>query len=244
MEITKNYLKTIFWTLTLIFIMLCLESAEATLFRNSYVSFELPPNWKCQVEETEWVCQALNTNKSREAVIILTAKEVGPMDSLHAYSTHLKAPKTLSNGMASKIYFSRQININSHPWIDGMQFASELPNYFTRYLATVKGRIAILVTFSSHKLHYTKYSNDFFKAIMSLRVVASQNLLANNRPILRPGGGETMGINGTNLPMVEFEEGMPSEEDNRGSSSRSTIFLLAIIIAALGIYLYIKNRKG
>jgi hypothetical protein len=53
-----------------------------------------------------------------------------------------------------------------------------------------------------------------------------------------------MGINGTNLPMVEFEEGMPSEEDNRGSSSRSTIFLLAIIIAALGIYLYIKNRKG
>ncbi|RYZ85297.1 MAG: outer membrane protein assembly factor, partial [Proteobacteria bacterium] len=49
--------------------------------------------------------------------------------------------------------------------------SSEVQNYFTRYLASIKGRIAVLVTFSAHKQFYTKYSQDFFKAVSTLRVI-------------------------------------------------------------------------
>ena len=51
-----------------------------------------------------------------------------------------------------------------------MHLGSEIPNYYTRYLAAVKGRVAVLVTFSAHKKYYTKYSGQFFEAIKTLRV--------------------------------------------------------------------------
>ena len=235
-----------FWgsriALAIVFMLMGFVSAQGALFRNSYVSFELPPNWQCQVEETEWVCQALSANQSREAVIILTAKEVGPLDSLPAYNAHLKTPRKLPSGV-SKVYFTRQTNINNHPWIDGMHFASELPNYFTRYLATIKDRIAVLVTFSSHKLHYTKYSGQFFKSIMSLRTVASQNLLRGSALNLAPGANEPIGSSAPFIGTPDFDENMPAEEDNHSSGTRSYIFALAIIIAALGIYIFIKNQR-
>src|SRR5690606_2019872 len=130
---------------------------------------------------TEWVCVSQFSQKSKEAIIILTAKEVGPTDTFQAYTAHLKTARTLpgprGNPAQSKVYQVTQRQISGHPWVDGMHMGSEVTSYYTRYLATIKDRIAILVTFSAHKAHYTKYSNDFLKAIQSLRVVTSKDLL-------------------------------------------------------------------
>ncbi len=76
------------------------------MFRNAYVSFELPSRWSCRLENTAWICRyaitkkcASKTAKSRrcraqrkktkEAIIILAAKEVGPKDNLKAYYNYL-----------------------------------------------------------------------------------------------------------------------------------------------------------
>src|SRR3954463_6699411 len=79
-------------------------NAHAKLFRNAYVSFELPPNWNCKLEGSEWVCENDFAGKTKEAIIILTAKEVGPTDTLAAYLAHLQTPRTVvgRGGVPSK----------------------------------------------------------------------------------------------------------------------------------------------
>ena len=122
--------------------------AQAKIFRNAYVAFELPPNWKCDLEQTEWVCRSENAKEAKEAIIILTAKMVGPTDSLSTYEMHLKTPKVVvdrrGQQITSEIKHVKKVKINDHLWIDGWHLSSEVPNYYTRYLATVKEQIEIL----------------------------------------------------------------------------------------------------
>src|SRR4051812_29519698 len=140
-----------FWML-LALIALC-HSASAKRFRNAYVSFDLPPNWDCKLEGAEWVCENNYSKKQKEAIIILTAKEVGPSDTLAAYMTQLQTPRILPGKggapVKSKVIHVQQRTIANQLWIDGMHEGSEVSAYFTRYMATIKDRIAILVTFSA-----------------------------------------------------------------------------------------------
>ncbi len=115
-----------------------------------------------------------------------------------------------------------------------------MPNYFTRYVATIKDRIAILITFSAHKQYYTKYSQDFFKAVMSLQVIASKNILA--KPDIGPirPGSETLGSTiGSHLQ----GEMAPMEEPTKGNGNKNLLLGGALILAAAGIYIFLKGRK-
>src|SRR5262249_42959031 len=77
--------------------------AHARSFRNAYVSFELPPNWNCKLEGSEWVCENDFAGRTKEAIIILTAKEVGPNDRLDAYLAHLQTPRVITGKNGSQI---------------------------------------------------------------------------------------------------------------------------------------------
>jgi hypothetical protein len=226
-------------------------SAEAKVFRNAYVAFELPDVWNCTLEHTEWVCRSNNEKESKEAIIILTAKEVGPTDTFEAYTSHLNAPQQVAykgagTGLSRIIYPPKKVQINDQPWIDGLHLASEVPNYYTRYLATIKDKIAILVTFSAHKDHYTKYSQDFFRAVMSLRVIATKNLLAKpEMGPLRPSG-ETLGgpIAGAMPGDMMGMEGEGGEGGGGGGSNTRNLMLgLALILAMVGGYIYWKSKR-
>lgn len=223
--------------------------ASAKTFRNAYVSFDLADRWDCQLEQTEWVCRTQpGPNDNREAVIILTAKEVGPSDSLPAYEQHLKTPRTIPSRtgqpIQSQIQKVESRMINQHVWIDGMHFASEIPNYYTRYLATTKDKIAILVTFSAHKTHYAKYSNDFFRAIESLRVVATKNLMGN-------AGGSGSGVPGSGLlgsgnsGGIGFGDELPEEGSGSKGLDGATlgVLALALIIGGIGLYMVLGKKK-
>lgn len=222
-------------------------SAHAKVFRNAYISFELPEIWKCNLEQTEWVCRSEQTKESKEAIIILTAKEVGPTDSFPLYEAHLNSPIAVNlrgggTNESKVVYKTKSVQINDQAWVDSLHLGSEVPNYFTRYLATIKDKIAILVTFSAHKQYYTKYSQDFFKAVMSLRVIASKNLLS--RPDLGPirPGSETLGAPiGSAMPADMLQgEGL---EENKGSDKKKLLLAGALILAALGIVIYLRARK-
>jgi len=226
--------------------ILLTTAAHAKPFRNAYISFELPPSWNCNLEQTEWVCRSESSKESKEAIIILTAKEVGPTDSFQLYEGHLNSPITMNlktGGTAESkiVYKAKTVQINDQPWIDGLHMGSEVPNYFTRYLATIKGKIAVLVTFSAHKQFYTKYSNDFFKAVMSLRVIETTNL--RNNPEIRPGGGGALGPG-------SFQNAMPTDmanpDDMNGGgkgSGKLGLLAIALILAAAGVYIFLKKRK-
>jgi hypothetical protein len=241
--------QALFW-LFIFGVSLNLGVANAKVFRNAYVSFEMPDTWDCKLETTEWVCRSSNQKESREAIIILTAKEVGPTDSFAAYTQHLNTPQSVQNaGQASQsrvVYAPKQVKINDQVWIDGLQMGSEITSFFTRYLATIKDSIAVLVTFSAHQQAYSKYSQDFFKAVMSLRVIATKNLL--NQPELGPlrPGGDTLGASIGNAMPADMVGEADQPDGGAGGQSKNTRMMLmglAVLLAALAGYVLLKMKK-
>jgi hypothetical protein len=236
--------------LTLLMPLLISPVAVATTFRNSYVSFDLPDRWNCILEQTEYVCRAQTAGQeSKEAVIILTAKEAGPADNLAAYEAHLKTPKSIpsltgvpTQSQVVKVPVIR--NIHEHPWVDGFQLGSEIPNYYSRYMATLKDRIGILVTFSAHKKYYTKYANDFFKAIESLRVLVTAQSLNSGQSGLGGSGGLGSAINLPNDSGGLGDEIAPEEgSGGSGSGLKKSMLLLGLVVAALGLYFFFKSKS-
>ena len=233
-------------TTTLAVILLSF-SAQAKVFRNAYIAFEMPETWKCNLEQTEWVCRSEQTKESKEAIIILTAKELGPTDTFPLYEAHLNSPiqAQLRGGGTTEskvVYKAKNVQINEQPWVDSLHLGSEVPNYFTRYLATIKDRIAILVTFSAHKAYYTKYSADFIKAVMSLRVIASKNIMGKGDfgPI-RPGS-ETLGAGiGSAMPADMYQDGTGGA--GGGGAGKKALFAGALLLAVLGILIFLKAKK-
>ena len=222
--------------------------AFARLFRNSYISFQLPPSWNCKPNSTDWTCTNKYSTAAKEAIIVFAAKEAGPADTLQNYKAHLSVAKTLPNPSGgtttSSVLEVQQRMINDQPWIDGMQLSSEVKGYYTRYLATTKNHVAILVTFTADKEDYTRYSADFINAIGSLRVVAAKNILSSAPQMISTSGNEVIGapinpepISGpTNVPPV------PSANGNHRNLA-TMLFGLALILAVAGIYLWRKKRK-
>ncbi len=222
-------------------------NTQAKIFRNAYIAFELPDGWNCSLEATEWVCRSQDAVSSKEAIIIFTAKEIGPTDNFAIYEQTMNTERTLTSKAGSPVQSqvvqkAKQVKINDAAWVDGMQKGSEIPNYYTRYLATIKERIAILATFSAHRDFYAKYSNAFFKAITSLRVIASRGLLTN--PTVSGSGGSQGVFSGNNNFSGDGLGGdIPRFEKKKGGGLTKIILALLAVIGSIGGYIYMKRKK-
>lgn len=234
--------------------MLCASFAQAKIFRNSYVSFELPDNWECVLEHTEWVCRSQNEKQSKEAIIILTAKEVGPTDTLEQYEAHLKNPmptsyKGTGTNLSKVVIPPQRTQVNNQIWIDSLHQGSEIGTYYTRYLTTVRERIAVLVTLSAHKDQYNFYSQQFFRAVNSLRVIATAPSVGAGG--IRPSGSTGVlgaGAASTMSPELGAALSLGDEGDQGGGSSgtktRDLILAIAIGLLGLGVYVYLKIKRN
>ncbi len=248
MNIFKNYQLWLYIVSVFLLNGLFCQNVQAKVWANAYLNFEIPDRWKCVLEQTEWVCRSEDTKESKEAVIILTAKEADPTtDSFPKYEAHLSNPITVplrSGGTElSKVYKKPEyIQIQAQRWLDGFHLGSEVPHYFTRYLATIKESIAVLVTFSAHKDEYAKYSSDFTKAIQSLRVIASKSLIAAG------GGPGGTGMRSQNDPLFGPGQSLlppepgPNELPPKKKGGGLWIGLLLILLA-VGAYIFIKAKK-
>lgn len=240
----------IFRTLMLFLMVTFAHLASAKRFTNAYISFELPPNWNCRMEGAEWVCENEYAKKLKEAIIILTAKEIGPSDSIPAYMAHLQTPSQLNDRsgalMKSKVIRVTQRTIGNQLWVDGLHESSEISAYFTRYLATVKDRISILLSFTAHKESFAKYSNDFQIAIESMRVVATKDLLNDRAENLGghggPRGNDIIGgpVNG---PILGGEVDPTTGTEGKNKKLGKYI-LFALILGGAGAYLYMQSKKS
>lgn len=144
--------------------------AHAELFENAYLSFRLPDGWTCHREETEWVCSPPTPGKKKPAIVIMTAKYQGPSDTLAAYVEHLNS-LSKSNSTIQAIVLPKQRIIKGIVWIDAMLLNAEIPNFYTRYMATVSSGIAVLYTFTFAKSQYDTYyaGSDFAVANVTLK---------------------------------------------------------------------------
>lgn len=148
-------------------------SSYAKLFSTEFVQFQLPTGWECTLEGTEWLCQSDNKDRQKEAIIIMAAKERGSQDTLEGYTSYLKEKKTYTlpnrKSQVSEPRYTKLKVVNDTKWVDSLHLASEVPGFYTRYLATVKGDLGIAVTFSTGKDHYDSYQPVFEKVIESMR---------------------------------------------------------------------------
>jgi len=236
--------------LTLILFVVFSSTSFAKTFRSSYVSFDLPDGWICVLEETEHVCSNSRKTGKQDAVFVLTAKERGPSDTLSAYLAHLRSPRLLpgrdGRPQKSKVKWAGKKQINNHEWIDGFHEGSELPDYFTRYMATTKDKLGILVTFSAHKRSYSLYSKDLIRAIRSLRVLSTSHLGntfsgggGNNsgpggHPVFGGTGGAGMALPPDPAPVVQISD---------GGIPKNVLLGLALLLIIVGIYIFIKRKK-
>jgi hypothetical protein len=243
-------MRNVFYAILLI-VMTCSSISFAKVFRNAYVAFELSDTWDCNLETTEWVCRSRDEKSTKEAIIILTAKEVGPTDSFPIYeqtiNTIREVPSRTGAKVPSKVISKATIaKYNDQKWVDGIQLGSEIPNYFTRYVATIKDRIAILVTFSAHRNFYSKYSSDFIKSIMSLRVIATKGLIAGNQSGFGAGGtGEQIGAGfDPTLNSKDWNTQLPDAKTSKANKKLTFLLLgLGIVIVGIGAWLYFGASK-
>jgi LPXTG-motif cell wall-anchored protein len=119
---------------------------------------------------------------------------------------------------------------------------SEIPGYYTRYLTTIKDNIAILVTLSAHQKYYTKYSNDFFKAVETLKVIASNNRF--NQRVLAPvkPKSERLGVGVSAIELNDNDVPLPHTNSIRNidAATFGGVFLLLVAM----IFYILKRRKN
>jgi hypothetical protein len=252
--VSQSKINLFSWGL-LVFLNFYSPTLFAKSFKNSYIKFNLPEKWDCQLNDKAYICRhkvatsCLNNKenkdcineikKSKESIIVMTAKEKSSIDSIESYLNILKQPRKIQkkNGptIKSNVIHVKTVKINNQTWVDGMHLSSELPFFYTRYLASIKGNVAVLVTFSSHKLFYTQYSNDFFKSIKSLEIITD-----NTSNIKQAEIGNKVLSRPLDLPddLLTIDENLKSD-----SSTSQLLFVGAFLLAILGIYIWIKNNK-
>ncbi len=234
--------------------LLIAQSAHATRFNNQFLEFELPPQWQCNLEGAEWVCQNTNDTRKKEAIIVFAAKLKGDQDSLDQYLNYLKAPKTYTSVQGKPVKSEPRTatnqNINGHPWVDALHLESELPGFYTRYLATVKDDIGVLVTYSVKQDKWQSYINDFDGLVRTLKVFRKQGLGLNAN-----GQGGNI-FEQTKIPTsitegavfnaqvpAETNEGQTAQGGKPQKQDNFTFYLIAGVAIA-GIFIFLKKRNS
>lgn len=235
-----------FKNIVLVFTFLLLSTnIFAKRFTNQYSEFELPSGWQCALEGTEWVCQSENKNRRKEAIIILAAKKRGQQDSLDRYQAYLKQNKTFSlpggKTQVSEPKYTKSTRINNHQWIDSLHLASEVPGFYTRYLATVKSDLGIAVTFSVSKEHYQDYQAVFDKIVATLRVFRQKSVDVSKFQLKK--GADTIldhdGFIGDMGDQVGIAHQRKKGKAGSGSDDESMLYIILGLLAAG----FVANKK-
>ncbi|MCB0421686.1 MAG: hypothetical protein KDD61_11865 [Bdellovibrionales bacterium] len=180
--------------------------------------------------------------KAREATILLSAKIAGPEDTLTTYKSYLSRPiqPPGRNSKSSKVLGVAEVSINQHKWIDGYHLGSELQTWNSRYLATTKDGLAILISFSNHSAKSKEYKPIFARIVSSLRVNLQSSVKESLSKIQKP----------INAPTTMPSPTAPSEdlEALKGTESLAqnpmVIYLgIALIIVTILALLFFPKKK-
>ena len=144
-----------------------------TYFRTTYFEFAVPPGWNCEPEGATTVCDPQGP-PPHDAIIVFAGKLRDNNDTRDDYFERLKKPVT-RNDAAGKKYQSEVLRcekkaIGEYRWVDALHLGSEIPQYYTRYLATTTAQIGMLFTFSAHRSTVEKRTKQFQAAVESLRI--------------------------------------------------------------------------
>lgn len=233
------------------FSLLVAPSAQAAKWSNQFIEFELPPKWNCTLEGAEWVCQSTDEVKKRDAIIVLAAKLRGTQDTLDQYLAHLKGAKYYTSvkgkPVKSEPKYSKYIDLGEQNWVDSLHLESEIPGFYTRYLATIKKDIGVLVTYSISKDRYSEYLNQFESLAKSLKVFRKEGAI-NVKPkdgSLFEGSLPEKIQSATVFPQAVVPDEMEEKSTApKSEDSNSFLFLVAIIAGVAGFLIWKRRRNS
>ncbi|MBT4792635.1 MAG: hypothetical protein HON90_13765 [Halobacteriovoraceae bacterium] len=234
--------KFLVWTL----LFFLTTNTYAKRFANGYAEFELPAGWTCIIEGSEWVCQSEDKDRKKEAIIILAAKKRGAQDTLGEYQAYLKQTKTYqlpgAKMQRSEPKTVQTNKINGQTWVDALHLASEVPGFYTRYLATVKADIGVAVTFSVTKSLYNAYKGIFDNVIASMRIFRQTN---TNLAGINKGNKDENFDDTTFVPQDENVTLTATKVKKRKGSGEGEddLLIFGLIAAVVGFALF-KLKKG
>lgn len=248
----KSKKSNIIFLLFLFLTFVSSKSAFAGNFANQFIEFQLPPQWQCNLEGAEWVCQNTNEAKKRDAIIVLAAKLKGDQDSLDQYLTYLKAAKTYTSvqgkPVKSEPKYAENKNVGGHPWVDALHLESEIPGFYTRYLATIQQDIGVLVTYSINKSKYQEYQTEFENMVRTLKVFrkagginggVTSNIFSQTQiPANAVGDATIFGSGGQSI------QGGTSSGGPRSPSQKLPLPLLLVAVGVVGFIIWRRRQNN
>lgn len=246
MRISKN-----FWiSISFLAIALGAQPGYASKFANQFIEFELPPQWTCNLEGAEWVCQNTDASKKKDAIIVLAAKIAGPQDSMDQYLTYLKSAKSYTSIQGKPVKsdpkYAKTQGINGQTWVDALHLESEIPGFYTRYLATIKEDIGVLVTYSINKSKYQSYLEDFDNMVRTLKVFRKPGGMN-----AAPAGGNLFGQAAippntvdNNVVFGNIPQGGADQQAPKPKQADNSLLLIGLLVAVVGFVVWKRRQKS
>jgi hypothetical protein len=165
---------------------------------------------------------------------------------LAQYQAYLKKSKTFTlpggKTQVSEAKYTKLNDVNDQKWVDSLHMASEVPGFYTRYMATVKEDLGIAVTFSVGKDHYSSYQELFESIISTLKVFRQKNI--------KPTDFKLAGTKGDLLDAVpipdsvrQFDiDGDPRKRKKSSGTDEADLILYGILAAVAG-FAFMKMKK-
>ena len=217
-------------------------------FVNSYVEFDLPDTWQCAQEGGQHVCQPINPDQRKEAIIVMASKYKGPEDDIKNYQARLEEKRKVKDIKGkeydSKKQYLRSTFIQGNMWLDSQHENSEVPGFITRYLATVAKGLGMVLTFSAHKSKFNSYTADFYTMVNSLRVRNDipAEPAESNADLTMLGGSLDMSSSGTAKAKTDAaKKGI--NLDLGGEKDNTMLYVGLGLVVLVFAYIIIKRRN-
>ncbi len=235
-----------------IFLALSFQSAIAKTWSTEFIRIDLPEGWACQREEIDYVCQPDSIKERSEALIVVVVKSANEIDDkLEKYDEVLKGTREMYDlarqKYTSQVRYVKRKTINGREWVDSLHLGSEIPGFYTRYVASINEKIAGLVTYSIAESVFPKYGPMLDAAVESMRLEfdpkAYEKAMNANPSSLLPKGSLLGGSRIRTNP--KFEEG--NEEGPKDGDSNIDPMSLAVIllvVGGLGFYIWKKRSAA
>lgn len=220
-------------------------AAQAKPFKTQFFSLDLPPNWDCVKEELDWVCQPDNLNERSEVFMVIVTKPVDPVDdSIEKYKSVLAQPKMmrdlLGNPYKSEVRYTRVNKVRDRDWVDSLQFGSEIPGFYTRYLASIAEKVAGLITYAIGDSAYAKWAPVMERMIGTIELKfdpqAFEELTQQSGSLLSSRGSV---FAGRSAP-PELAHQSPKTSSDQGATM---IMVALVLFGALGYVIYKRKKK-
>lgn len=212
--------------------------------KTTYLSFDEPPGWSCDLAQGVYICQATKEPERSESLILVFGAPSSEWDSYENYENYLKKSKTIldeaGKPVSSKVVYVRKRNINGFDWIDSLQENSELSGFWTRYLATVQKPLAILVTYVVSNQKYQDLTPAFERMVASLKPVNDFKFSDPNSDLVSSGtelGGVLKSQIEKRLKKPAIAKSVEPEPPSK------TPLLLVLLMILIGGLLVLRLRK-